>query len=403
MTLPHAKARSIAARPLIAALFLCSYGLPALAQTVASPPSPPPAPKPAVLEAEQAYTEKMTPPDASWAFVRTQGGGTAIFDAKTGKMKGTVSTSPSSDLGIDPAGKFYYVSETMWTKIGRGTRQDMVTVYDSTDMKLQSEIPMPGRLIIGGRKQDFIVSDDGKTGYVYNMDPASSVNMIDLVKRKFVRAIELPGCASLVPVAGVGFSALCSDGSLATVATMGAKPAITRSAPFFDPKGDPIYDNFTYDKVKGEVTYVTYTGLIYQVKLGATPTIGTPWSLQAAAGIRPGETKPLEVNWLPGGTTPFALHRKSGHLFVLMHMGEYWSQKASGTEVWEVDLAAHKVVKRMPLENPAGNIEVTQDENPMLFVNERKGNLWIFDAKTYEQKYKVENGGGGVIASIDPR
>jgi methylamine dehydrogenase heavy chain len=402
MTLPHAKARSIAARPLIAALFLCSCGLPALAQTTAAPPAPPA--KPASVEPEQAYTETMLPPQAGWGFVRTQSGGTAIFDSATGKMKGTLSTSPSSDMAFDPAGKFYYVSETIWTKIGRGTRQDMVAIYDSTAMKLQAEIAMPGRLLIGGRKQNFIVSDDGKTGYVYNMDPASSVNMLDLVKRKFVRAIELPGCASLVPVTGVGFSALCSDGSLATVATAGAKPAITRSASFFDPKGDPIFDNFAYDKVKGEATYISYTGLIYQVKLGATPTISTPWSIQAAAGIRPGDTKALEASWLPGGSVPLSLNYKSGHLFVLMHMGEYWSQKQAGNEVWEVDLATRKVVKRMVLEAPADNVEVTQGDAPMLFFNQRKGgNLWVFDAKTYEQKYKVENGGGGVIFAYDPR
>jgi len=38
-----------------------------------------------------------------------------------------------------------------------------------------------------------------------------------MAKGKFVKKIELPGCASLMPIPGVGFAALCSDGSLATV------------------------------------------------------------------------------------------------------------------------------------------------------------------------------------------
>lgn len=394
MTFPLILSRSVSARSAIAAVLLGTASLSAFAQAQdAAPPVP---------EAEEAYTEKMEPPQAQWAYVRGQIG-TAVYDAKTGKMKGTVDTSQSSDMAFDPAGKYYYISETMWTKVNRGKRQDMVSIYDAITMKLVAEIPMPGRLIIGGRKQNFIVSDDGKMGFIYNMDPASSVNIVDLAKRKFVKAVELPGCASLVPNPGVGFSALCSDGSLATVAAGGSKPAITRSATFFDATTDPIYDNFTYDKAKGEVTYISYTGLIYQVKLGATPTISAPWSLQEAAGLSKGETKPLQVNWLPGGTTPMALNRVTGHIYVLMHMGEYWTQKEGGSEVWEVDLATRTVVKRVPLETPAINIEVTQSAEPMIFLNERKGTTWIFDGKTYEQKYKIENGGGGVIATFDPR
>ncbi|MFK9781039.1 amine dehydrogenase large subunit, partial [Escherichia coli] len=73
-------------------------------------------------------------------------------------------------------------------------------------------------MLVGDRKNNFIVSDDGKFGYVYNYNPATSVNIVDLVKRKFVKAVELPGCADLVTGPGVGLSALCNDGSIATVA-----------------------------------------------------------------------------------------------------------------------------------------------------------------------------------------
>jgi methylamine dehydrogenase heavy chain len=44
-------------------------------------------------------------------------------------MLGLVQTA-LADMAIDPAGKFYYVAETIWSKGNRGTRQDMVTVYD---------------------------------------------------------------------------------------------------------------------------------------------------------------------------------------------------------------------------------------------------------------------------------
>lgn len=363
-----------------------------------------PADTTASIEPETSDTLTIEPPRPTWFFV--DGGwdmpGTSIFDSETGKMKGMVETRRLADMAIDPAGRYYYVAETIWSKGDRGTRQDMVTVYDSRTLDLVTEIAMPGRLLIGSRKNNFIISDDGKTAYVYDFSPASGVNVVDLVKRKLVTAIELPGCASMMPNRGVGFSALCSDGSLATVAIKGTKADITHSAPFFSASDDPIFDNFAYDRKKQESVFLTYTGQIITAKISATPTIAAPFSIQAAAGIRVGETKPLELNWYPGGRQPMALHRPSGHLFVLMHMGEYWSHKASGGEVWQVDVAAKKVVKRFLLKEPMNNIEVSQTEKPLLYMNGEKGEALVLDVATGEEKHKIEKAGGGIITVPDP-
>jgi len=356
------------------------------------------------LEPEQSEVATLSAPEPSWIIVNRGFvlSGASIYDTATGKMLGMVETSLLADIAIDPAGKYYYVSETMWTKGWRGTRQDMVTIYDSTGLKLQSEIAMPGRILIGGRKNNFVLSNDGKTAFVYNLSPASSVNMIDLVKRKFVRTIELPGCASLIPNPGIGFSALCSDGTIATVATGGAKPVTTRSAAFFSATEDPIFDNFAYDKIHHEAVFLTYTGQIYTAKIDAAPTISAPFSLQGAAGVRPGETKPLDTNWYPGGGQQLALHRASGHLYVLMHMGEYWSHKAPATEIWDLDLAARKVVKRVPLDEPATTIEVTQEAAPKVIVSGESGTVHILDTKSWAEKFKLEKAGNGVILAADP-
>lgn len=363
-----------------------------------------PADTKASVEPEESNTLTIDPPKPTWFFV--DGGwdspGTSIFDGDSGKMKGMVETRRLADMAIDPAGKYYYVAETIWSKGDRGTRQDMVTVYDSTTLNLVTEIAMPGRLLIGSRKNNFIVSDDGKTAYVYDFSPMSGVNIVDLTKRKLVSAIELPGCASMMPNPGVGFSALCSDGSIATVAIKGAKADITHGAPFFDATNDPIFDNFAYDRKKKETTFLTYTGQIYTAKMGAAPTVSAPFSLQAAAGVRVGDTKPLDLNWFPGGRQPMALHRPTGQLFVLMHKGEYWSHKEAGTEVWQVDLASQKVVKRFTLKEPMGNIEVSQTDKPLLFMNDEKKNGLILDVATGEEKHKIENAGAGIITVLEP-
>ncbi|MES2157038.1 MAG: amine dehydrogenase large subunit [Pseudomonadota bacterium] len=380
---------------LAAALTLCA-AVPAHAAA--------PADTTASIEPETSDTLTIEPPKPTWFFV--DGGwdmpGTSIFDSETGKMKGMVETRRLADMAIDPAGRYYYVAETIWSKGDRGTRQDMVTVYDSKTLDLVTEIAMPGRLLIGARKNNFIISDDGKTAYVYDFSPASGVNVVDLVKRKLVTAIELPGCASMMPNRGVGFSALCSDGSLATVAIKGTKADITHSAPFFSASDDPIFDNFAYDRKKQESVFLTYTGQIITAKISATPTIAAPFSIQAAAGIRVGETKPLELNWYPGGRQPMALHRPSGTLFVLMHMGEYWSHKASGSEVWQVDVAGKKVIKRFLLKEPMNNIEVSQTDKPLLYMNGEKGEALVLDVATGEEKHKIEKAGGGIITVPDP-
>lgn len=370
---------------------------------VQAQPAPAAAPALASVEPEEPFTHKMPDWSPHWGFVRGgwENGGTRIWNGDTGKMVGLVSTGRWSDLAIDPKRRFVYVSETIWTKVNRGTRQDMLSVYDSGTLALVTEIPLPGRLIIGTMKNNFVLSDDGKQAFVYNFSPASSVNVVDLEKRKLAQVVELPGCAGLVPVAGVGFAALCSDGTLATV-TVGPKTSsVSHSAAFFKAAEDGVFDCFVHDRIKGEMVTLTYTGLVRTVKLGATPTIGDSFSIQAAAGVRPGDTSPLNINWMPGGRQAMALHRGTGMLYVLMHRGEYWTQKDDGEEVWVVNMSTRKVVKRVPLKKPIANIEVTQDAKPLLFLSGDNGLVQVMDTATFEFKHDIERGGGGMIVTPD--
>jgi methylamine dehydrogenase heavy chain len=377
----------------------------AMTPTMASAQAPAAAATPPVLESEEPYTRKLPALSPHWAFIRGgfESGATRIFDGDTGKMVGMVATSRWSDLTLDPTNKFYYVSETIWSKINRGTRQDMLSVYDPVTLNLLSETPVPGRLIIGADRNNFIISDDGKTGFIYNLDPASSVNVVDLEKRRMLQTIELPGCASLMPNPAGGFSALCSDGTLATVLLKGRSATTTHSAPFFSATTDPIFGPYVYDRGKAEATFLTYTGLIYQAKIGAEPKIGEPWSLQAAAGVRPGDTRPLDINWFPSGRQLMALHRATGTLYVLMRKGEFWSHKEGGDEIWVVDLANKRVKRRVPLKKTAENIEISQDAKPLIFINGEENKTRVIDAASFEQKFDIEHAGGGVIQTIDPR
>ncbi|WP_353227876.1 amine dehydrogenase large subunit [Novosphingobium sp.] len=393
-------------RPVRAAACAAAFGIAALLAGTALA-------KPDSVESEESSVNTLPAPKQSWIFV-SRGfvmPATSIYDSANGKYLGQIETPVLGDLAIDPEGKHYYVAETAWTRRLHGTRQDFISVYDASTLKLEGDIDLPGRMLVGGREHNFVLSEDGKTAYVYNFSPISSVNVVDLTKRKFVKSFELPGCADLITNPGVGLAALCSDGSMASINLTGGKVDITRTEPFFSATGDPIYDNVQVDQAKNEVVMLSYTGLIYTAKLGAKPTVGTPFSIQEAAGLRKGETKPLDVNWYPGARDQgIALHRASGHAYVLMHKGEYWTQKAGGEELWDVDLAAHKVVKRLVIEGRPTVVNVTQGPSPKLVLVSEGGNdgegagfagtVTILDAVTGEVKQTLKDAGSGLVQTI---
>lgn len=266
-------------------------------------------------------------------------------------MLGSVHISPMANVQFDPAGRYIYVAETIWTKGNRGTRQDMISVYDIKTLKLVTEIPLPGRLLTGNRNQTFALSADGKLGYVYEMAPATSIIVVDLVRRKVAQTVEIGGCGMVFAAGNDKVAALCGDGTLSTITIAGSKNTVAQSNAFFAADDDPIFDNSVTDPRTGKAIFLSYTGMVYETTIGGSAPVGPGWSLQEAAGMARVTNAPLQPSWLPGGRQLMAYHAPSNRLFVLMHMGEFWSQKEDGEELWEVDLGAHKVIARHRLKD----------------------------------------------------
>ena len=369
-------------------------------------PAAPDAKAPAIPQSELSDIATMPAATSRWVYVMANFGeiGARIFDGESGKMKGMIEVPSVANLSLDPQGRYYYVAETMWTKVTRGVRQDMVSIYDVEHLKLLAEVPVPGRLLGGTELNNFVVSTDGKLGFVYNMTPSSSIEVVDLVKRKHQQTVQLPGCAGLFPSGADGVAALCSDGSMATVTFSAAgKATVSKSEPFFPVAKDPVYDQVVVDRAKGVATFVSYTGKVYSATLGAHPQFAAPWSLQTAAGLRDAVAAPLDVNWIPGGRQPYAINRATGRMYVLMHVGELWSQKAAGEEIWTVDLATHKVLARHATPGKVGNIQVSQEATPLVFVSGGpEGKVWILDGETMEEKHNLEHTGGGSLYVVEP-
>jgi methylamine dehydrogenase heavy chain len=350
---------------------------------------PPTVPSAPIVEESDVAT--LPPIGPRWIVLTSQWGNpsTRIVDGGTGKQLATLHTASLSNVALDPNGKFFYVAETIWTKGNRGDRQDMLTIYDSTTLALVTEIKLAGRLLTGLRRQNLDISQDGRFAYVYDMSPASSVIVIDLVKRKVAQTVEIPGCGLVFSAPAGRVASLCGDGSLATISfDAKSKPTVDQTGPFFSADEDPIFDNSIVDRTTGKAIFLSYSGLIYETVIDGRKDAPQPWSLQQAAGLTKGSTAPLAVGWLPGGRQLIAYHPQTNRLYVLMHMGEFWSQKEDGTELWVVDLASRKVLKRHRLAGAASYVEVSREASPVVFIGTKDG-VSVLDAETLEQQRSI--------------
>jgi methylamine dehydrogenase heavy chain len=316
-------------------------------------------------------------------------GDVRVVDGDTGKLQGTFYARAGANLVVDPLGRYYYVAETSFAHGNRGARFDYISVYDE-QLRLAGEVPIPGRLLAVTKNPTFDVSADGRLGYVFNMQPAASVSIVDLVARKLTAIVETPGCGMVYPWGPAGFAMLCGDGTLATVQRKKGRFEISRSAQFFDAERDPVFEESLVDRQSGRALFLSFTGTVYPVRLGEKPEFETVWTLTDASGLPPASIQAEHLAWRPGGSRLAAWHKATNRLYVLMHAGTHWTHKEPGSEVWVFDIAAHKRVARYPFGGRASSITVSQDEKPLLFVSAGGpegpgGHIIILDAKTGEQ------------------
>jgi methylamine dehydrogenase heavy chain len=378
---------------------------PAAAQPASAPPAAPAAP--AVIPQTEVSDVAVLPPPGPHRLLVGGGfqGGVQVIDGDAGKVQGQFYAAPGSNLVIDPKNRYYYLAETMWTHGNRGVRQDYLSVYDE-QLKLVAEVNLPGRLIAVTKSPAFDISADGRFGYVFNMQPGTSVSVTDLMARKPFATVEIPGCGLVYPFGPSGFASLCSDGTLAVATLQAGKYTVSRAPKFFDAERDPVYEESPVDRQSGRALFLTYTGMVHPVTLGAAPVFDKPWNLLEAAGLPVPSTEPEVLSWRPGGSRLAAWHKATGRLFVLMHPGAHWTHKEPGTEIWVFDITTRKRLVRLPLKDgPAGAIAITQDEKPLLFASSGGGpegaggpSIRVLDPQTGEVLRTVRGVGSSVLA-----
>ena len=318
-------------------------------------------------------------------FPAAQAAKTWVLDGSTGAVEGMFNQAYWPNFAIAPDGHELYAVDSYWEKHTRGKRSDYIVVRDAQTLEVQEDIAIPAdRLLVVSKKHDFDVTPDGRYGLTYNLSPTTSVNVTDLKARKFVGTIDVAGCGLVFAQAPNRFSSLCADGAILTVTFDEAATAtLKRAESVFDAKDDPAFEHSAWDR-NGQMLYlVTYHGDVIPVNLSGEQAepVGK-WSLTTPAERAQG--------WLPGGWQLTAFHAPQHRLFVLMHQGRYWTHKKSGREVWVFDAASHKRLSRIALKEPVQSVEVTQDDDPLLYAIADSNRIYAYRASGGKMVYRTE-------------
>jgi methylamine dehydrogenase heavy chain len=323
---------------------------------------------------------------SGWAFLNYAGDRIELRNvgSDSREVKGQLQARDSSTLLIADKRPEIYVADTVWSRGVRGTRTDFITIYDSQSWNPVGEIVLPGakRALITAMEGMFAFTDDQRMALVFDFTPASSVTVVDLVKRKPLGDVEIPGCSLVYPSGSRGFSTLCSSGTLLTVRldANGAVAGRSESKAFNPLDTDPL---FTASATVGGVRYFpSLHGRVQPIDMRNDDVQVLPdWPLVTAAE--------RAADWRPSGWQ-VVTGDGAKLLYVVMQPGAHeGTHKDPGTEVWVYNVAAKARVKRLRLVRPGSSIALTHGAEPLLLVQAGE-RLDVYDPQ-----------GGGLLRSMD--
>jgi methylamine dehydrogenase heavy chain len=357
----------------------------------------------APLAPETVGRTALPEPQPSW-FTMLGRDSSYIFDAADGEMKGLISHSGFSPAIVSlPSRQEAYVVESYYSRGVTGTRSDVLTVVDLTDLSTKTEIEIPAKAGALSFRHHIGLLGDERHVVVFNMTPAQSVSIVDVVERRFVGEIAIPGCAIIMPTGPRGFLTICGDGTLQLIRLdeRGAEAARVRTKPFFVVEEDPVFDRVV--QTSNGWLLVSHEGLVREATVeGDRIAVGEAWSMlsdedRPIADGKGGKSKSsgsaAEEIWRPGGSQPFTMHRGSSLLYALMHKGKVDTQDKNGTEIWVFDTERRRRVARLELPVEASNILSSQEPAPRLYVYDKDSKLHIYDGHRLRLQRTIEKPG----------
>lgn len=296
-----------------------------------------------------------------------------LADADSRTFLGMVSAGQFATIALSNVRREMYVGETYHARGSRGARTDLVSIYDMENLALVAEIEIPPRRAnIVVNKANTALLDDHRFLMVFNLNPATSVAVIDLAARTYVGEVAAAGCAMVYSAGPRTFFMLCGDGGLmsVTIDERGAVTARSRSQPFIDIDDDPLSEKAV--RIGNTWYFISYKGAVQPIDVTQAPTPQARWWLAS-------ESERAE-NWRPAGWHWTAGH-PDGRLFVGMTPNGYpGSHKDPAAEVWVFDSNGGKRTARIALATAGISIEVTADATPRLLVANVEGAVDAYDA-----------------------
>ena len=288
-----------------------------------------------------------------------------------------------------------YVGEHFYSRVVRGKRTNVLTIYDKENLSPIDEI-----ILTGGKRAEMApskflmhLSRDERLLFIYNFSPATSVTVVDILNRKIVNEVHTPVCALVYPTGERGFSSLCTNASMISYQfdKNGKVTGNSLIEPFFNIEEDALLER---PAIIGGIGYFpTIRGNLQEINFkGSKAKLGTRWSLASI--------KEKEQDWRPGGMNSTAVDTL-GNFYVLMHEGGHeGTHKDAGSEVWMFNAKQKKRIHRITLKRPAISIEVTGDETPQLIATNDNMNLDVYDSLTGEHQRTLADFGQEVPAII---
>src|SRR5215467_6089632 len=346
----------------------------------------------ALISAETAGRAVLTEPQPSWFLALGYGGAPYIYDSVDGEVKGTIShTEYTTGIVTMPSRKEAYLVDSYYSRLVRGTRTDVLTVVDMTHLTTKAEVQLPAKTATLLMRGHIGLLNDERHVAVFNMTPAQSVSIVDVIERKFVGEISTAGCAIVMPVEVRGFLMLCGDGTLQLIqlGADGNEVGRQRSKPFFDVNKDPVFSQVVYTGTGWLL--VTHNGAVREVRVvSGRIEIGDAWSMLNDEDRQDGNGK---EQWRPGGMQPFALHRGSTLLYALMHKGKVDTHGQDGKEVWVFDTNRRKRVARLTLPFEGRSVLVSQEPVPRIYLCDKDHKLHIYDGYKLKQQRSIDESG----------
>lgn len=342
---------------------------------------------------EQTTLRLPTPPSKHWVWVNDfvfshmPDGNARLVDGDSGRFLGMLSTGFGfSSILLPHDGKLIYSPETYFSRGTRGTRTDVVTIYDASTLAVVGEIAVPPKHVSGVPTIGHAaLTDDDRWLLIYNFTPAQSISVVDTAKRTFVGEVETPGCAFAYPTGPRAFFGVCANGDLLTVEldANGRVSSQKRVDGAIDFSKDPITEKPV--RMADTWYFITFDGRIVPVQTTAKGTaVGEIWTLLSKEDRQKG--------WRPGGVQHLAGHVGQRRLYVVMHQGSRDTHKDPGKEVWVYDVATRQRVMKIPLRALTSSIQVSSDDKPLLVGAFIDGSaIDVYDAGTGKHLRTIAN------------